>query len=248
VRIPSWDEVKSFFLTLFLKILPFISGVLIVGFELYRHFMGKATDTAQMTVILGVGLFLIVLAQFEKLQELSVLGLTVKLKETIKEAEATIEQVKELALLLGQPLSEVVLKVGTWNSGFSIQELIDYRHKLEEYYQRMGVPQTKIDVTFNQYNKMIRLRYAFEILKAINNLVNKLRAEGTLVDDKGASVIFIQSLNNALTEKSKEQYKEALERFEELSFPDEATKAEVLKNIQIIGAYINDEELPSCPS
>jgi hypothetical protein len=246
VRIPSWDEIKSFFLILALKILPFVSGVLIVGFELYRHFMGKATDTAQMTVILGVGLFLIVLAQFEKLQELSVLGLTVKLKETIKEAEATIEQVRELALLLGQPLTKCVLRMGTWGGSFNSQELIQYKNELETYYQRMGITKDKIEKTIGPFQEIVNYRYSNELFKNFKeNLYQVHLGDIPATSDKDQLCKLVLS---AIDTKSKAEYQKALLLFEELTFPDEATKAEVLKNIQIIGAYINDEELPSYPS
>jgi hypothetical protein len=123
---------------------------------------------------------------------------------------------------------------------------MSYQKELKNLYQLMGISQANINHAFKTFDETVRYRYTLEIIDKIETQFNTLAAEGKPVGDRGRRIL--HNLNNTLDQKSKRQYEKALTRFEELTFPDEATKAEVLKNIQIIGAYINDEELPSYPS
>jgi hypothetical protein len=105
-----------------------------------------------------IGMFVTFMSKFDKLAEFSLGPLTAKMRDKIKQAEATVDQLQKLALTTTEAtLTDLI--AGSFMGSMTLKKRIHLRNKLVQTLKDIGVPNDKINGVQSDWRKGISLIY-----------------------------------------------------------------------------------------
>lgn len=143
----------------------FWSGVLFVLFvPLLVGFVSKSANLAWLAAICGA--FVTVMSRFDDLSELAMGPMQAKLRRAVEEAYATLDQVRELGVIIGRStLTQLI--AGEFMDGMSLAERLRIHDQVKAALQSLGVDQNGIGRAEEQWRKGITLIYFRAVRAAI---------------------------------------------------------------------------------
>lgn len=128
---------------------------------LYVFVMNPEIKTA--TLLAGAGLLIAFLSRFNDIIELSGFGVSAKLKDTIKEAHATIEQVKDLAMVLAKSSLSNTARSGWWG-GLTDDQSQEFFKETVDVLKAVGLSENQIFEAGRDFQNCILRSYYMSLL------------------------------------------------------------------------------------
>ena len=157
-----------------MKIVSIILAILLssVSFGLSIYFyIGIKDSTGGLSYLVASIVFFLFIS-IDRLNELSVFGLTAKLKDKVKEADDLISELRELSMFMSKLSLSLVTRLGRWGTGYSFEE----KHKIEiemiKILKRLGIKQNQIDTVISQAEWDFHT--IFDILSPVYSELSKL--------------------------------------------------------------------------
>lgn len=79
-------------------------------------------------------------SRFDQLASIEVAGVKAQLQEKVKEADAAIREMRELAITLADPLLKHGMSLGRWSQGLNLVEAKEFQDSIDGVLQRLEVP------------------------------------------------------------------------------------------------------------
>jgi hypothetical protein len=92
-------------------------------------------------------------------------------RRAVEEANATLEQLRSLALVFVRALSPVVALEGMWAVGLTDAAKAETRTEIRDALGRLGIPASTAAAAMTELDSVIRLRYAARLLVAVRRAV-----------------------------------------------------------------------------
>lgn len=117
-----------------LAIISYIFGIILA-------FQDKA---ASSTVCFTAGSFLFLIVNLDKIEYFKAFGMEAKLRQTLNEANATVEHLRQLAVSISGPMISMINRLGRWNSAFSQEEKDEFFNNIEKELLAIGIKKSDI--------------------------------------------------------------------------------------------------------
>ncbi|MBL1147261.1 MAG: hypothetical protein HND56_08970 [Pseudomonadota bacterium] len=170
----------------------FLAGIGILAYAL--HEFSTLTEW-KVTTLFAYSIIMFLLAFRSSLSGFSVFGLKAELREKINEADAVLNDLRNLAKLVLSPTITTVASLGRWGAGFSHKEKYDIKIRAEEVMQSLHMSDKEIDDVllelhrYNLFDLMAAAKApALELIKkktADKRKEHEKRFKGTITDNEG---------------------------------------------------------------
>ena len=133
------------------------------------------------------GAFITFMAKIDDLAELSLGPVKARMKEKIEEANATIEQLRDIAAsTTGATLTDMM--AGRFMGGMSFSKMLNIHDSLTESLHSIGIPPEKISEIENDWRKGISIIYYNAIQGAVERREKKGQINPNATDEEKATI------------------------------------------------------------
>lgn len=133
-------------------------------------------DSSSAWIAVTCGVFVTLMAKFDDLVEFSLGPLRARMRETISEANATIDQLRKLAVTSARA-TLTDLMAGNFMDGTSLRTRLDLHDQFIDTLRRIGVPDLEIKESDEMWRKGIGIIYHRAVRKLLKEQLSQLQAE-----------------------------------------------------------------------
>lgn len=133
-------------------------------------------DSSRAWIAVTCGVFVTLMAKFDDLVEFSLGPLRARMRETISEANATIEQLRKLAVTSARA-TLTDLMAGNFMDGTSLQTRLDLHDQFIETLRKIGVPELEIKESDEMWRKGIGIIYHRAVRKLLKEQLSQHQAD-----------------------------------------------------------------------
>jgi len=153
-----------------MNILFWVGIIFILVVPVYIGVFRKAPSATVWAVVV-CGAFVIFMSKIEIIQELSLGPLKAKMKEQIRETDATLKQLKEISVVSSEA-TLTNLMADSFMGGMKFEKRLELHDKIIDSLRGIGVNQDKIDKVESDWKKGISIIYDRTIQYAIEQRKN----------------------------------------------------------------------------
>jgi len=160
---PKWNSIRQIVADAVLA----IAGIACLANGVLSLWVGNLPSSA---VGLTAGLVLLLAASVERFEVLKGLGVearTRKLDEAITQANATVEQLRELAEMSGAALISLNSKAGRWSAAPSIQESYATARRVRKHLESLGSSSATLSEALAPWVKITTIDLVRQLLKHV---------------------------------------------------------------------------------
>ena len=133
--------------------------------------VSRKTPSSTVWAIVVCGALVIFMSKIEIIQEFSLGPLKAKMKDQIREADATIKQLKEISAVSSEA-TLTNLMAGSFMAGMTLEKRLELHDKIIGSLKEIGVSQYQIDKVESDWGKGISIIYYRTIKNAVEQRKN----------------------------------------------------------------------------